>query len=90
MGVMSKEEIYHLTDMAKKNGYRLADLKMMTSMACASSDIRAAFDYILEEVTKKTPHDEIIMKLIRELPDSAVEYWDDSVVGKREEWGLKK
>lgn len=22
--------------------------------------------------------------------DEAVEYWDDSVVGKREEWGLKK
>lgn len=74
----------------KRNGYRLADVKMMVRMACRSTDQKAAFDYILEEVTKKTPHHEIIMKLIRELPDSAVEYWDDSVVGKREEWGLKK
>lgn len=83
------EEVEQIARTAKMNGYRLADFKMLISLACRSGDEKAAFDYILEEVTKKTDIGEIIMKLIRELPGGVIEYWDEDVAGKRKDWGIK-
>ena len=81
------QEIDEVWITARDNGYKFAEVDLMFTLIFLSEDSRSAYDYILQGLKDKKNAGIMCRKLTRELPDSAVEYWDDSVFGKRSEWG---